>query len=307
MTTVPARLGQVNGAGDVQAMFLKIFAGEILAEFERTNAFKDRHYIRTIKEGKSAAFPMIGTASASYHTVGQYIDGGQIGTAEQVITIDDLLQANVTIPKIDEAMNHFDVRQPFSQELGRALSKQFDQNVAKVGILAARASSPLTGRPGGSRLTNANMATDGAVLEAALYSAQQTLDEKDIPEADRAAFFKPLQYYTLAQREKLVSKDYGGNGSIGDGVINTVAGLPIVKTNNIPTTNVTTGPTKYQGNFSGSVGLIMNKMAVGTCKLLDLGFESEYEIRHQATFMVAKYLLGHGILRPDCAVELATS
>jgi len=50
----------------------------------------------------------------------------------------------------------------------------------------------------------------------------------------------------------------------------------------------------------------MQKEAVGTVKLLDLAMESEYDIRRQGTLMVAKYAMGHGILRPECAIELAT-
>ena len=44
--------------------------------------------------------------------------------------------------------------------------------------------------------------------------------------------------------------------------------------------------------------------AVGTVKLLDLATESEYQIERQGTLFVAKYAMGHGILRPECAIEL---
>jgi hypothetical protein len=39
-------------------------------------------------------------------------------------------------------------------------------------------------------------------------------------------------------------------------------------------------------------------------KLMDLSTEMEYSVRHQGTLIVAKYAMGHGILRPECAVEL---
>jgi len=42
-------------------------------------------------------------------------------------------------------------------------------------------------------------------------------------------------------------------------------------------------------------------------KLLDLGMESEYQISRQGTLMVAKYAVGHGVLRPEAAVELSTA
>ena len=49
----PSRLGQVNGAGDVQALFLKVFSGEVMAQFEKTTVFKDKMQERSISSGKS--------------------------------------------------------------------------------------------------------------------------------------------------------------------------------------------------------------------------------------------------------------
>jgi hypothetical protein len=46
--------------------------------------------------------------------------------------------------------------------------------------------------------------------------------------------------------------------------------------------------------------------AVGTVKLMDLAMEAEYQTRFQGTLMVARYAVGHGILRPECAVEIVT-
>jgi hypothetical protein len=53
--------------------------------------------------------------------------------------------------------------------------------------------------------------------------------------------------------------------------------------------------------------VVATKDAVGTVKLMDLAMESEYDIRRQGTLMVAKYALGHGVLRPSCAIELKTA
>ena len=39
-------------------------------------------------------------------------------------------------------------------------------------------------------------------------------------------------------------------------------------------------------------------------QLMDLAVESEYDIRRQGTLMVAKYAMGHGVLRPEAAVGI---
>ena len=42
-------------------------------------------------------------------------------------------------------------------------------------------------------------------------------------------------------------------------------------------------------------------------KLMDLAVESDYDIRRQGTLMVAKYAMGHGVLRPEAAVQIQTA
>jgi hypothetical protein len=49
-----SRVGQVNGSGDVDALFLKVFAGEVLTAFSEKNVMMDKHMVRTIANGKSA-------------------------------------------------------------------------------------------------------------------------------------------------------------------------------------------------------------------------------------------------------------
>lgn len=302
-----SRLGQANVSGDVLALFLKVFGGEVLTMFARTAVFTDKHFVRQIASGKSAQFPMIGKAAASYHTPGTWITGSAIKHAEKVITIDDLLQANTFIASIDEAMNHYDVRAPYSAELGRVLARTYDQNVARCMILSARQSAILSDRNGGTRVHDVAIDTDTAKMIAAMATAQQTLDENDVPAEDRYAFWRPAQYWLLAQNTTLIDSRLGGSGSIGTGVLPTTLGLPIVKTNNLPNANDSANAAlnaKYQADYSATYGLVAHKMAAGTVKLMDLAMEGEYEIRNQGYFMVAKYAVGHDWLSPDCSVEI---
>lgn len=306
-----SRLGQVNTTGDAQAIFLKLFSGEVLTQFDKTTTFIDKHQVRNIASGKSAQFPVIGRKSgASYHTPGTWIDGDQIKHAELTITIDDLLVSPMFIANIDEAMNHYEVRAEYSNKMGEELAQAFDANVGRMGILAARASHPISGETGGSEITNASMKVDSTVLKDAMFAAAQAFDEKWVPEGDRYAFFKPAQFYLMAKNTDLINKDWAGAGSLASGMIETLAGFPIVKTNNLPVANDSANtaiPSKYRGNFSTTAGLIWHRSAVGTVKLLDLAIDTEYEPRNQGTFMVGKYAVGHGYLRPECAIELKTA
>ena len=46
-----SNLGQIQGSGDTSALFLKVYAGEVLTAFERATVMKGRHMERTIKFG----------------------------------------------------------------------------------------------------------------------------------------------------------------------------------------------------------------------------------------------------------------
>jgi hypothetical protein len=310
MNANPTRVGQINLAGDEKALFLKMFAGEVLAAFAEKNKFLARHMVRTISSGKSAQFPATGKTSAAYHVPGAEILGTPIPNAERVIEIDGLLIADTFIPNIDEAMSHFDVRSEYSTQLGAALAREFDKHVAQVMILAARASATVTGLSGGTVVTDADAHTNADSLVGSIFDAAEALDAKDVPEEDRFAFLKPEQYYLLVNSAaKAIHSDYNrmDNGSLATGKVFRIAGIELVKTNNVPSTNVTVGPSTYQGNFTTVVSVVAQRSAVGTVKLLDLALETDYEVRRQGTLMVAKYAMGHGILRPESSVEIKTS
>ena len=308
----PSRPGQLNGAGDADAGFLQIYAGEVMASFQEANTTMDKHMVRSIEHGKSATFPVIGKKAASYHAPGAEISGSAYTHNEKVIQIDDLLVTSSFIANIDEAKVHYDVRTVYSIEDGRALAAQMDRHVLQVGVLAARTATPnVSGGYAGDVIEEAaaNDYKDPTKLAAALFQAAQTLDEKDVPEDDRFAFLRPSEYYTLVQSEKAINRDFGGEGAYSDGTVFRVAGMTIVKTNHLPSTEITTGMAagtgdKYAGDFTNTAGLVMHKSAVGTAKLLELGAEADYDLRRQGTLMVAKYAVGHGVLRPESAVEL---
>lgn len=282
--TTPTRPGQVNLAGDDIALFLKVFSGEVITTFEEMNVMKNLVTMRTISSGKSAQFPVMGRASAFYHAVGTNIlDEGNsllstIAQAERVINVDNKLISAVVISEIDELMNHYDVRKPYSQEIGRAIAKRFDQLALHTAILTARQSATITGLNGGSVITDANMATQGAALSAALFAAAQKLDEKDVPKEDRVAVVSPAMYYNLIKDPNttqlagsmastgstyavasngfplLDQRLEGSNGSYAKGVIYQVAGIRIFSSNHIPSTNIANTDAFFGNTGAGANG-----------------------------------------------------
>lgn len=306
-----SRLGQVQAAGDARALFEKVFAGEVITAFETNVILKPLTRQRTIASGKSASFPAMYKASAAYHTPGQEIVGKAISHNEIVISIDDLLIADAFIANIDEAMNHYDVRSPYSSELGLALALAYDKNVCRNIVRAARGAALFTGDTGGSAVNDNTNLTSATALAGSIWSAKQAMEERDVPVDSTPVYaaLKPAQWYLLAQESTLVlNRDVGGDGSYSQGKFSMIGGVDVVKSNAFPfgvddSANAAI-PAAYRISMLLTAGLVFTEAAAATVQLVGMGMESEYDIRRQGTLMVAKYAVGHGPLLNKCAVEL---
>jgi len=311
----PSRFGAINGDTDKDALFLKVFAGEVLATFEQTTVTMDKHMVRTIASGKSAQFPKVGNITAAYHTPGAEILGQAVNSGEIVVTINDILLSDAFIADIDEAKTHFDVRGIYTKKMGEALANQMDKHVLQTMIQAAQASATLTGDNGGTIITSANSGTDADALVQAILDAAQAMDEKNVPSEGRFAYLKPAQYYLLANSSKVLNVEFGnsGNGSVASGKVYAVGGVTLVKTNNLPTTNITTGvtaggaATRQAVDARNTTCLVAHTSAAATVKLLDLATEMHYDYRRLGTLMYGKYAVGHAPLRPESAVQIRTA
>ena len=295
---------------------------EVLAAFEERNVMMPLHTVRTIQSGKSASFPLVGTATAGYHNPGDEILGTAIDHSERVISIDNLLVSSAFIANIDEAMNHYDVRSIYSKELGYALANHADKAIIRSGLAGALDAADTLGNTGG---VNIATGTSGTGTIDAIMDAAKHMDEQNIPAGDRYCILNPTLFYavlnsagTANNAGAILSRDYGNGGSFQQGSqqILTVGGVQILMSNHIPsgnenddgggTVDTVLGSTLarnapfndaevsgadsnegYSGmNFTNYTGLVFHRSGIGTAKLLDLSIESDYLVQNQGTLMV---------------------
>jgi len=350
MNSQPSRLGQINLVNDADALFLKVFSGEIITVFEENNVMMPLHRVRTISSGKSAQFPVTGVAGAGYHTPGESLlstpattasSGGVTGVAtgsaskylnkfnhsEKVVFIDDVLVSSVFVADIDEMKNHYDVRSIYSTEIGRALAYTADKALLRTAIIGARRA---TDRFGGSSATflgsQTSVGSSTPDLVNALIDVAQKMDERNVPSTDRYAVLSPAEYYKLISGDNdAINRDYGNdaNGSVATGLVVSVSGIRILKSNHLPTANESStqdtlfgsnqikndvsgvSNAGYSGiNFTNNRGIVFHREGLATVKLMDLSVESEYIMERMGTLMLAKYAMGHNVLREECLHEL---
>lgn len=310
MVTTYTQTGQQNGSGADDALFLKMYGGEVLASYNAANVMEQYHLVSTHDSGKSFQFPKIGRATAQYWDGSTELTGLNVNSSEINIDINDLLYHDLYIREIDELRDHVSKRAELARQQGEAIAIQFDQGILRMGILASRAAATVTGTEAGTEITDADADTNGASLAASIYTAATNLDDKFVPSTDRMAFVKPVQYHLLAQTTDVINKDYNGEGSYARGLVHAVADIGIAKTTNLPQSNDSANtaiPSNQRADFSNTAALIMRNDAVRTCKLMGMKTEADYKTEHQATHLVAKMLSGTGINRPESAVSIKTA
>lgn len=336
----PSRVGQIQAGGAVDALWLKVFSGEVLTAFETMVKLRGKVRERTLTGAKSAQFPATFKANASYHTPGAEILGQAIQHNEVVITLDDLLISDVFIADIDEVKNHYDVRAPYSTELGNSLALFYDRTLAQILATAARDTVELfTGDGAGSSVTEAAVSgtadfdASGADLIDALGLAKQAMDERDVPVDTMTvnAIVKPAQWYLMARSDKNINQDFGGQGSVSRDVLTLVSDVQVIKSNaplfgsdvtayaNPANLDGLVGhptdakklpadyPSKYHADLTTTRGLVWCEPAAAVLMAKGVQLESAWDIRRQGTLMVAKMLFGGGKLRSKCAVEIKTA
>lgn len=325
--SAPTRFGtDVADTSDATGLFLKLFGGEVFAAFSESVHTADKHYVREISSGKSAQFPKTWKVEAGYHSAGQEMLGQDTDETERVISIDGLLVAHIGIYDLDEAMSHFDIRSRYTQELGRALGRVFDQNVYRTIVKTARADSSLAGAsstspfPDGQVITSADVSgtiaatAAGAQWWEALRQMRIGAGEDNIPDEDPLwvvvpyATFDSLKYAQVADDTAkpfiFTNRDYTFGGQAGAGVTSMleVDGIKVFRSNLIPQSNDSANgdvKAKYRADFGATLGIGWHPDGVGTTKLIGMGLEQTRDTRRQEDFIVAKVAVGHGPVRNE--------
>ena len=261
-------------AGEARALFLKLYAGEVLTAFQSKNIMMPLHRVRTISKGKSAQFPMTGKyRDAGYHTPGKEIIPTAAKQGERIVSIDDLLVNAQFIPNIDEAMSHYDIRSIYTQEAGFGLGKVADQNILRLAIKGAlcesAAMAALTaGAPmiqeytafadedftqnvviGATAGTGTDIAAsrDPKAIAQAIMDAKRILMNADVPGEpfvvlNNDTYFDMFKVSGSNNLNDLVifNRDLGGTGSVATGAVPQILGMPVFITNHLGSFSVGT-------------------------------------------------------------------
>lgn len=202
-----------------------------------------------------------------------------------------------------------------------------DDNTDLVRLPSTLVNGAITNSANGCLVdTNFASATVNTVLTAvynAIWTTAKVMDEGNVPADDRFIVVRPDLFYRLYNATNSTTivplHDDIGNGANGSLMAPAkaikFAGFTIISAARAAQAgsqfsvvgatangeNISAGPTKYRVNLGGVVGVAFHRSTLGTLKLMDLSVQSEYNTERQGTLMVARYAMGHGILRADAS------
>lgn len=344
----PQRFLTDNGGADDRALALKMFWGIVNEAFHASTIFWDNTgnvvSYKNITEGKSWQFPVIGDdPTPEYHTPGTELLGQAVNLTEGTVEIDDILVAHYDIPVDQITLSHFDVVAPFARKLGRSLAEDLDKKILYTGLKAARHYALSGIHKGGNRVAagtagdigTAYAATSaGAVLfrESAAYLAQ-LMDEDNVPEMNRMLFITPYIRRVLGNGTNIFDSDLNRTlpNDLNMRRIGLLEGFHVFVTNHMPSTDLTTGIAKYQGDFTydntggdttltegwsttihndgrpaalALCGASEGEAAVGFVQAGGIYPFTEIDERRNTRFMKAQIMCGAGVMSPWCAGEI---
>lgn len=313
--------GQKLSAGDRDALFMKVFSGEVLTAFARNTVMMSRHQVRTIDHGKSASFAVMGRTRAKYLTPGDSLDDQRkkMEHNERVIAIDGLLTADCLITDIDDAMNHYDVRVEYSRQLGEALAMAAD--CAVINELANEAAKDATSKDGNipdngtgadkvlgtgkafEFVTGLDISQDadyGNKILEGLLAARAQMTKNYVPMGDRYCLLTPEGYSAVMKALMPDSANYHALFDPNTGKLQTICGFEVIEVPHLLNDGVDGKHVLNTGvKTAGLQGIVFHRSAVGTVKLKDLAMERARRAEYQADQIIAKMAVGHGGLRPE--------
>jgi hypothetical protein len=322
-----ARLGQIKGAGAVDAVFQKLGQSEILNALKRNTVFKNLVKTRNIKGGKSFDFQMTGRASAGYVTPGVPLLGGLNEPSDinvKNIAVDGLLAADQAIFDLDQLMNFADVATEFFEQLGIALAWETDKRIARILFAGANSTTePLAkainaGRTGFKKTLTAGYAaaskqSKGDELVSAIGDIRVAMIKKDVDPSTMVCVVPPDEYDFLTEGTRVINTDFNAgqaNGTLANGLVQRVKGIPIMQSNHVIQSAYTLQTFDKNADYAQDLtkcrGLIFSREAVGMLtlrqpKLQITSPNGDFNIQYQATLAVATQSIGIGRLRDECA------
>lgn len=237
--------------GEVNPLYIEEYGGEVESQFVKKSFMRSYVKVKPVRGTDTVTNDRMGKTQIQKVVPGVRPDSHAPQFDNISVRVDTLILARSNQHLLDDFQAHYDVRMELGQDHGKEIGKFFDeamiiQGLKSAAIVAGDGSAGTTKLPDGFQgghvetLASPGDELDPSKLQLAIENCAQAIEEKDVDLDGAVIIMPPAQYYTLLRNDKLIDADYSlGNGKYAKGKVFESVGLPIVKTNRMPTAAIT--------------------------------------------------------------------
>lgn len=255
------------------------------------------------KKGDTIHIPTPTRGAASLKTTRQQVTLISATDSEIQISIDKHYEYSRLIEDLLDKQGLASMRQFYTDDAGYALATQVDSDIwtqcyalqGGDGAAAYHGDQAVIGSDGSTLFSASQVGV--AIADAGLRKVIQTLDDQDVPMADRYLVVPPVEKKNLTGIARFTEQAFTGevaNGNtIRNGLIGDLYGIPVYVSTNSPTNN------------SARACLMAHKSAMALVEQMGVRTQTQYKQEFLGDLFTADTIYGTGELRNDAGILIA--
>jgi len=255
------------------------------------------------KKGDTIHIPTPTRGAASLKTTRQQVTLISATDSEIQISIDKHYEYSRLIEDLLDKQGLASMRQFYTDDAGYALATQVDSDIwtqcyalqGGDGAAAYHGDQAVIGSDGSTLFSASQVGV--AIADAGLRKVIQTLDDQDVPMADRYLVVPPVEKKNLTGIARFTEQAFTGevaNGNtIRNGLIGDLYGIPVYVSTNSPTNN------------SSRACLMAHKSAMALVEQMGVRTQTQYKQEFLGDLFTADTIYGTGELRNDAGILIA--
>ncbi len=242
----------MSTTGDLSDLDLMIeeYAGEVETQFVKKSMMRQFVPVKAVRGTDTITNDVMGATTLKAVGRGaKRVEPGKATFDKITLTVDTIILARNTVALLDQFQNRYDVRMELGEDHGKEIGKFFDEAFIIQGIkcsdlTAVGDNGTAVGVTNGISntvvLTSAGDESDPDKLQRGIEDVCQRIEEDDNDLDGGVILVRPAEYYTLLRNDRLINSQFStANGDFAEGKVLKSCGLPIIKTNRIPTAAIT--------------------------------------------------------------------
>lgn len=313
---------QKLGAGDTMELIIEEFTGMVEGTIQRRSVMSSYITPRTVRGTSTLTNYAVGESTLDKIDPTKTPDAtGANQFSNNHVVIDTTIYARNVLPILDVFQTQYDARQEIATEHGKKIAKFYDNAyftmAAKAAAAATNSFGAVPGFAGGTTVTVANR-TDAQVLYKGIADMFAGMEGKDVipNEDDVVIALRPDAFYNLLQAEQIVNGTYvtAQGTKIEGGFIFKAFGCPVVRSNNIPNTDVTghllsnaRNGNAYDGDFTKLVAVAFSPRALLAGETISLQKDIFFDKVSKSWYVDSWFAFGVAPNRNEYAGRLVTA